>query len=716
MNLAEALNAALPDLPARRARVGYPKIDPNLIAQENIDDGERVVVAMIRGEKGLFRFTPEQWRIVELFDGTRSWDDAAEVYRERYGVVYEADDLREFTTGLDAIDFWYKTPLEKNIALQQKLESGRHEHAHRKSKWGDVAHMQFSAWDPDRYLTLIYPYLRWIYTGWFTAVCGVLFAFMTWIFIANWGQIGHDTLQFYNFTQKSAADLAEFWVLFLILGFFHESAHGLTCKHYGGEVHSMGFHLIYLTPAFFVDVSEAWVYAGRWQRLITILAGIGIELFFCAVASLVWWGTPAGSGAHDLAYKIMLITGVAVVVVNMNPLIKLDGYFAFSEMIGFSDIKEKSTAYLSGMVRKSIFRLPVEMEFVPRRRRAGYVIYAILSGIYSYALLLAVVRFCANVFGRYSPQWAFVPALALALLIFRSRIRTLLRFMNTVYLDKRDRVRSWFTLPHVIAAGAALIILLFIPVWHETVTARFVLEPSRLAVVRTLVPGRVTGVMVGEGQPVHAGDVLVRMENASLDSARAGSEAQYALTGAQGVQAQLLHGDLGSALQQHRQAGMVEAVAEDESAELTPRAPFDGVVMAPHLHDLTGAYLDAGSMITAVADTRTMRARIFVPAYAIGRIRQGARAGLLMDGIFRSRSSAVESIQPAPGELPAAVETIRQIKGGSDLRYYIADVMLTNDGSLHDGMTGTAKIVVRRASLAGIGTRAIGDFAARKVW
>ena len=29
-------------------------------------------------------------------------------------------------------------------------------------------------------------------------------------------------------------------MLILILGFLHETAHGLTCKHYGGQVHSMG--------------------------------------------------------------------------------------------------------------------------------------------------------------------------------------------------------------------------------------------------------------------------------------------------------------------------------------------------------------------------------------------------------------------------------------------------------------------------------------------
>ncbi|HEX4067857.1 MAG TPA: HlyD family efflux transporter periplasmic adaptor subunit [Acidobacteriaceae bacterium] len=716
MNLAEALNAALPDLPARRVRAGYPKLNPALIHHENIDDGERVIIAMIRGEKGMFRFTPEQWQIIELFDGKRSWEEVSELVAQRYSVRYEADDLREFTSGLDAIDFWYKTPLEKNVALQQKLEEGRHEHAHRKSKWGDVAHMQFSAWDPDEYLNRIYPRLKWMYTRWFGLFCAVLFAFMAWMFVFNWGQIGHDTLDFYTFTNKSAADLAEFWVLFLILGFFHESSHGLTCKHYGGEVHSMGFHLIYLTPAFFVDVSEAWVYATRWQRLMTILAGIGIELIFCAVATVVWWGTPPGSGVHDLAYKIMLITGVAVVVVNMNPLIKLDGYFAFSEIIGFSDIKEKSTAYLSGLVRRGVFGLPAEMEFVPKRRRAGYIAYAILSGAYSYVLLFTVVRFSYNVFSKFSPDWGFVPALALALVIFKSRIRTLLRFMQTVYLDKRDRVRAWLTGPRLWGAAAALLLLCFLPLFHETVTARFLLEPVRLATVRTTVPGRVMAVMVREGQSVRAGESLLRMENAALDSARAGSGEQFALTGEERVRAQLNHRGLGEALQQHTRAGVEETVADEESDQLVARAPIDGVVMAPRMRDFVGSTLDAGTLITGIADLRAMRARIFIPEYAVGRVHPGARVRLLADGAFAARTADVADIQPDAGDLPPAVESIREIKGSAKLEYYIADAIVPNDGSLHSGMTGTARIVVRRASLAQMMAKVMRDFVDRKLW
>ena len=144
MNLAEALYAALPDMPARKTRVSYPKVDPGLIWQENTDDGKPVIVAMIRGRDSFFPFPPEQWNIIELFDGTRSWEDVAALHAELYGTRFDP------TTCASLPVAWTRstsgTTPQKNIALQQKLEEGRHQHAHKKSKWGDVAHMQFSAW------------------------------------------------------------------------------------------------------------------------------------------------------------------------------------------------------------------------------------------------------------------------------------------------------------------------------------------------------------------------------------------------------------------------------------------------------------------------------------------------------------------------------------------------------------------------------------------
>ncbi|HZD31474.1 MAG TPA: biotin/lipoyl-binding protein, partial [Candidatus Angelobacter sp.] len=591
MNLAEALNAALPELPAKTMRVGYPRLDPQTIWAENVEDGQPVVVVHKRGTQGVYRFPPEQWKLIELFDGQRSYEEVAETYDQMFGIRYTANDLREWANSLDETDFWYKTSQEKNIALNQKLAEHRHQHQHRKSKWGDVSHIQFSAWDPDRFFDMVYPNIRWVYTTWFTTLTLLLFSFMIYVFASRWGEIGGDSLKYYTFTEKGASDLAEFWILFLILALFHESAHGLTCKHYGGQVHHMGFHLIYLSPAFFVDVSEAFVYANRWQRFITILAGIWVEMIFCGVASILWWGTPAGTYAHELAYKVMLITGVVVVVVNMNPLIKLDGYYAFSEIVGFADIKEKATGFLSTWTRRHLFGLPVEVEYVPRRRQTLYAVYAILSGIYSYALLFVVVRFSHNVFLSYSREWAFVPALALAYFIFRSRIRVFVRFVNTVYLDKKDRIVAWITPSRAVAVTAVFLVLLLLPIWPRYVQARAVWEPMRRETVRNTVPGNVVAVYVREGDQVIPGQSLLRLQDFRVESNF--DAASKGLAEAQGAQikAQLAYENPAEAAEQNRRYAVEAATAGEAVDSLTPAASIPGIVMSDAITNLRGTYL-----------------------------------------------------------------------------------------------------------------------------
>ena len=56
-----------------------------------------------------------------------------------------------------------------------------------------------------------------------------------------------------------------------------------------------------------------------------------------------------------------------------------------------------------------------------------------------------VVVFVYHVLRAYTPEWAWLPALLLALRLFKSRIVMLERFMKTVYLDKKERVIAWFT-------------------------------------------------------------------------------------------------------------------------------------------------------------------------------------------------------------------------------------------------------------------------------
>ena len=57
MNILEALEVALPDLPAQTAQRRFPKLDPRVISREHVEQGVRVVLAKMPGTDIYLRFT-----------------------------------------------------------------------------------------------------------------------------------------------------------------------------------------------------------------------------------------------------------------------------------------------------------------------------------------------------------------------------------------------------------------------------------------------------------------------------------------------------------------------------------------------------------------------------------------------------------------------------------------------------------------------------------
>jgi putative peptide zinc metalloprotease protein len=716
MNLTETLNVALPDIPIQAQRTGYFKLHPQLVGREHLEAGERVVTAIISKRPELFTFTPEQWAIVSLFDGKRSYEEISELFAKQSGAQYAPDEIRTYAEELDSVDFWYKTPLEKNIALRQKLAEERGKHSKKKSKYGDVSHIEFNAWDPDEYLDKVNRVLAFAYTPWFTAITVLGFVLMAYIFVVRWDEIGVDTLQFYNMTAKGFWDIVEFWVLACAVLFIHETAHGISCKHYGGHVHRMGFHLIYLTPAFFTDVTEAWVYADKWERVVTIVSGAWSEMMICAIATPVWYITPYGTWIHDFAYKLVLITGLGVIFFNWNPLIKLDGYYLLTEIIEIPNLKEDATAYASALVKRFVWRLPVEVPYVAKKRRVGYVVYALASGAYSYMILYIVARFAGNLTRGISGDWAFIPATAAGLLIFRSRIKTLVNFMMTVYLDKKDRVRAWFTPQRTLATGVAALVLVFAPLWRDSVEGRFVFEPKDTAVLRAMVPGMVREVAVTEGQAVRAGDVLVRMRNFDVESEAGKAQADYVAARARYTDAQLQFADFVRAEHERDQSLAAAQQSHDRVDQLTIRSPFDGQVVNARPRDLEHAVVKDGTELVTVADVSSLKARLYIPEFDLRKVAVGEKARLLGDGSFAPLTGTVESILPASEEMQDGMVKKTDYKGIRPPKFYVVTIVVPNDGRLRPGLPGTAKVYHGWESLAGMAWEPLWDTVSRKFW
>lgn len=110
----------------------------------------------------------------------------------------------------------------------------------------------------------------------------------------------------------------------------HEMAHGLTLYHFGQRPRRMGFMLFYGAFAMFCDITNAWRLP-RVQRVVVALAGVVVNLMFAATFALA----ALFSSRWQSLFQLLMLMQLAMVITNLIPFVKLDGYVALT---GWTDI------------------------------------------------------------------------------------------------------------------------------------------------------------------------------------------------------------------------------------------------------------------------------------------------------------------------------------------------------------------------------------------
>jgi hypothetical protein len=150
------------------------------------------------------------------------------------------------------------------------------------------------AFDPDRLLDRLEARLKFCFTPFFVAGSALL---IVWALVTVARPSERDRRR--SLAALELPEPAPGVVAVLTVTTLHEFAHGLTCKHFGGHVHEMGFLLIYLQPAFYCNISDAWLFSEKSQRLWVTFAGAFFEMTLWGLATLVWRLTEPAHRAND---------------------------------------------------------------------------------------------------------------------------------------------------------------------------------------------------------------------------------------------------------------------------------------------------------------------------------------------------------------------------------------------------------------------------------
>ncbi len=706
--------AGLPALGRRRR-----KLRTDLKISQQVVSGETTYVIKIPDTAEFLRAPELAWALLTVFDGSRTDAEALEeLQRREPDMQLTLAELQDFADSSNPA-LWEKTLAERNLAFLEKIRGERRERASDQN----IFYMYFSAWDPDHFFSRVIPYLRWIWSRPFVIASLVLFGVGLLLFASDFHRIAQDTKNFYNFSNKSLREFVDLWLLLLFIGFVHESAHGLTCKNFGGEVHQMGFLLMYFTPAFYTDISDTFLFDKDYKRLWAIFAGIWIEMVLCALGLIVWTFTAPGTPVNDWAYKLVLMTSVTNLVMNLNPLMKFDGYYTLCQFLKIDNFREDSFDYLKQWVRHVLSGGRVPVQRASRFKHRLFLVYAPLSILYSVLVVALVLLFVNSVATRRLGAWGWVLTAVMAWLLLRKRLAGALGILKEGVQKIKEATMVWcWRQSWQTQAGAAAVVLLLVAIPTSVkVTTDFVLEPSARAELRAPVAGLIQEVRVHEGQTVERGTVLAVLHNPEIKAREEILERRLQLA-QQALAAAQARGDFGESQKQARERQRLwvewqEAKRKRDDLEL--RAPLSGQVTTPLVDQRVGDYLQEGQALCTVVDRDVMRARVLVQDSELEDVLPGAPVKLKVNALpFNTFSGRVKQILPAAAQdRPVARRDIVERRGHELSNYFAVMLEFPNAGGrLREAMTGTAKIYGRRYPLAWRAARSLLRAVRSQIW
>ncbi|MFK7767216.1 MAG: site-2 protease family protein [Mariniblastus sp.] len=174
---------------------------------------------------------------------------------------------------------------------------------------------------------------------------------------------------------------------FIIAKILHELGHGLACQNAGHECSEMGMMLLVFMPVLYCDVSDLWTEKSRWKRIFVSLAGVFIELALATACFWGWYFSLDGQFSRFL-FGMMLVTSLNTLFINGNPLMRYDGYYALSDLVGIPNLGANSKNYLTEKIEHYFIRHDQHVYF----NRNGWMLgtYAVSSFIYRWLIMFAI--------------------------------------------------------------------------------------------------------------------------------------------------------------------------------------------------------------------------------------------------------------------------------------------------------------------------------------
>lgn len=576
---------------------------------------------------------------------------------------------------------------------------------------------------PDRMLGKLARLTGWWFGKWGLAVWLGLMMVTAYQLLVHWPRAVAD--QSVIFVNGNWLRLLVTWGVLKII---HEASHGVSCKRFGGHVRESGLLWIVFAPVPYVDVTSAWRFPSKWQRIVVSAAGMYTELAAAALATLVWLHSEPGV-LHQQAYNIVLTASVMTLLFNANPLMRFDGYYILSDWCEIPNLYALGQQYTRHLGREWFLGVPARLPKWSIGRGLMIKTYGLLAFCWrilvcagllvAASTLLAgagiVLAIVAAVTWLAIPAWRFIPFL--------------------LHGDEGGRPNlTRFALASTLAIALAVIFgLLPEP---GGVRAPAVVNYHPLHVIRAPFSGFVSQIVVQPGSEVSRGDTLLILENVELANEIDDMQLELQQVKHRG-RSYRKDQDLPAMQVELELANVLKTQIRDRTEQLQRAilvAPAAGRIVTRDIGSLMGKYVREGDELLAIGDESAKQLEVAIPQADIEKFT--AEAGKTVEVRLRAPTCptfqcTLTGLQPRASQqlLHAALAAAhggplpvkaKSEEGGDDQfeltePYFAAKVPLADEQAraLFAGQLATVRLHAARGSLAACFYRGASDWLER---
>lgn len=450
-----------------------------------------------------------------------------------------------------------------------------------------------------RWLDTLTAATGWVFNFPIACVVGLLWMLACWIAVERLPELGDSLAGLWS--PLGWLKLAAVW---FVLKVVHEAAHAVSCHKFGGRVGEIGFAWMVVAPVAYVDLTDAYRIRSPWKRIATSLAGIYLELTISAFAIFAWTASESPLWLHFWA-TVAVTASVGSVLFNLNPLIKLDGYYALIDWLDRPNLAtDGQQAFQSAMTWLCLAQTDPHAE----QRSTGILLFGTASAFYRLFVIAALLWAAVQWLGIFGMVLAGVLVLALGIPL----LGKIYKATGQACLQ-RPVVLLRLTLIALLLGGGGVGVSWAASFYDPGYPAA--IEFVDANPIRTDVEGFVAQVWVQDGQQVAKGDPLLRLENPSLHTRLAAANAEWQAMQAQRRGYQQRH-ENGLAIAQRKSAEALALQIQDiekKLTSLTVLAPRDGMVVAAGIEDMVGRWVEQGDGVARVIDTSRIKAIVAIP-------------------------------------------------------------------------------------------------------